>query len=100
MGEFKEKLMEDAMWKAINKMDDAPGHDCLVAYTFIDQKIPGAALDDPGNLGAGVGWLSWSLDKTFWSILDDGEPIMSTQVTALCEIPMPNGIIAGTGAGR
>lgn len=86
------------MWKAINRMDDAPDHDCLVAYTLIDQQIPGAILDDPGNLGAGIGWLSWSANKKFWSILDDGELIYSTEVSALCEIPTPKNIIAGTGA--
>ena len=86
------------MWKAVNKMTDPPDHDCLVAFTYIDQKIPGEKLDDPENLGASVGWLSWDVNKTFWSIMEDGEPIMSTQVTAICEIPLPENITAGTGA--
>lgn len=85
-------------WRAINKMNDAPDHDCLVAFTHIDQQIPGDRLDDLSNLGASIGYLSWSRDKTFWSIHEDGEVIVSSQVTALCEIVAPIDVVAGKGA--
>lgn len=85
------------MWISINNMNDAPKHDCLVAYIHIDQHITGDKIDDLCNLGAGVGWLHWAIDKKLWGIMDDGEPIDSTHITALCEIPAPKNLTIGKG---
>lgn len=92
-------ISEYGEWRAINKIDDAPRRDCLVAYTCLDQWATGDAMDDLNNLGAGVGHLTWSVDKKYWSITDDGESIMPSQVAALCPIPEPHrGLIVGRGA--
>ena len=86
------------MWKPVNRIDDAPDHDCLVAFTLIDDHIPGEILDDPSNLGACVGYLEWARDKSFWSIIESGEVVTSGMVTAICELAPTNNIRAGKGA--
>jgi len=89
-------------WRTVNKISDAPDHDCLVAYICVDQHIIGDNIDDAANLGCGVGWLSWSkrpdLPYRWWSIIDDGEIVSSSEVGALCEMLTPVNLIHGSGA--
>lgn len=88
----------DGMWRAINRMSDAPADNCFVAFTETQSHIPGSSLDDLINIDAGCGYLSWDSAGRWWSITECGEVIYASQVSALCPLPEPEVVVAGTGA--
>lgn len=76
-------------WIKIEKPEDAPNHDCFVA--FIEKQFSNGEDMDAANVGGSVGYLSHSRnpDLKYWSIIDCGEVITPYEVYALCVIPSP-----------
>ena len=84
------------MWNPINKLNDAPDHTCVVAFILVAADESNAQVD-LFNIHGNIGHLSWAKDKTYWSIIEDGEVIYPHEVAAICEITSPDDLVLGTG---